>query len=103
MKDFYLLQFDSLVHGSGTIVLSNSEIANDTQAELYPMPFREKFYLNNSNGEVIEIAIWDLEGRQINFNYNPLSSEISGDFAPGLYFLSVKGKDKVIYRKIIKE
>ena len=103
MKDFYLLQFDSLVHGTGTIVLSNSEIANDTQAELYPMPFREKFYLNNSNGEVIEIAIWDLEGRQINFNYNPLSSEISGDFAPGLYFLSVKGKDKVIYRKIIKE
>lgn len=103
MKDFYLLQFDSLVHGTGTIVLGSPELNKNATIELYPMPFKDELKVIAPKEGIADVKLYSIEGKQLPIQFNRENNVLINNLTPGLYIIAIYTGQSVFYHKIIRE
>ena len=77
----------------------------ENEVVVFPNPFEERFFVEDSEQIIEEIKIFDNTGRLIKVitNQTPLQ-EIYTDFSSGIYYINIKAKDgRVMNKKIIKK
>jgi len=82
-------------------VLNTSEIAKKNAVAIFPNPVKNILSIASEN-EVISIEVYDNLGRLITKVSNQKSVQVE-HFAKGVYYLKIQTKDKVYYKKFIKE
>jgi len=73
--------------------------------KVYPNPFEEQFYIEDYEGMIKSIKIFDNKGRIIKTvsNSSPVK-EIYTDFANGVYIINIESKDsRIMNKKMIKK
>jgi hypothetical protein len=80
---------------------SNTEITN-MEIDIYPNPTENIFYIKTEK-RIEDLAIFDIYGKKINFNYIINSKTINlNNQSKGHYFLHLNIDNKTIVKKIVK-
>lgn len=82
-------------------VLSTHEITQDNfKINVYPNPANGIVSIN-SNIKILEIVIFSLNGEKLYYSNNTTEIDLS-NYPKGIYFISLKIKNGIVYRKIIR-
>jgi hypothetical protein len=103
-KDIFIIKFDSLVHGTGSLAVSSGEIRTvGSEIEVYPIPFGKKITIVRPDEKACLIRISDLSGRILYSNAtNNLQTIILDDISlsSGLYVLTIESSGCFFKQKI---
>lgn len=95
---------DETIVYSEDCLLGFNEQSLQNALQLYPNPVKDKLYFSFSNEVVIKkISIYDVLGKLILIEYNPLNSIDITKIGSGLLFIKIETNKGVLTKKIIKE
>lgn len=85
-----------------------NELENNLSANLYPIPSSDLIYLKLNNvfiGETTRIEIYSSLGQLVTANETKENLFISDikNFSPGIYFMRIKFKERILDKKFIKQ
>jgi hypothetical protein len=106
---FFTLTDDNGCEFSDSVVIQDMSDINTEQVvdqfSLFPNPVSEILYISSENSNIIQIGVFDTQGRLIEksvFDQNEISMDVS-ELSTGIYFFELDdGEQKRIFR-IIKE
>ena len=73
---------------------------------IYPVPANDQMVVEAGGLEINSVSVMNLQGMTILEKSGSISPQLSIDLsmlAPGIYFLKVTGKEKIFFRKFVKE
>jgi len=76
----------------------------NSSIKIYPNPFQNTLYIENSIPDLVELIINDLKGNKIYKSelIQPITCINLSNFEPGIYFINLKTGKNAIVKKIIK-
>ncbi|MFT5249707.1 MAG: hypothetical protein ACI93P_001435 [bacterium] len=95
--DAFLIKYSDLVVGL-------NDVQEKSVIKLYPNPAQNKLFIELEKGQVLEINILDISGKEIRSitNYNVNSINVS-DLKQGVYFLKVTTENSISTNRFIKQ
>lgn len=92
--------------GAGyTTSITPSDANNDLV--LYPNPFNNRIYINNFNGRILEVKLFNIMGQEVIssllLNNEPILSIAEENLPSGLYFIEIFTTEKKYTGKLIRE
>jgi hypothetical protein len=72
----------------------------DNRIIVYPNPTNGIFSIH-SNAKILELAVFSVNGEELFYSNNTTEIDLS-NFPKGIYFISLKIKNGIVYRKIIR-
>lgn len=85
----------------------DSSFTWENAVSVYPNPSGNEFEVTiqtNSNQQILSVACFDLQGREVSFNWTPINENryLLDGLTPGVYLLHINGAEINVTKKIIK-
>ena len=94
----HITYFDQISFGNSTAGISDSTL---NSVKMYPNPANGVIYFSSASNEVLEVAIYDLLGKQV-LRSNRVQSQLNiSNLNPGIYFVNMMQGTNVATKKLV--
>lgn len=106
MKDVFVIRFDSLVHGTGTLIINSQKenISIQNRFGIVSSIFTNQLIISNSNNDWFNFELYSLDGVIISKVSGLKNEQVTipiPNLTSGIYLIKLKSENEEFYYKVI--